>query len=146
MNDPNNYPIKLLCNTTYTQKDVLILLSSLTDCSPIELTKWNQIINNMPKNHHIFTYTFDSKLIGMITIIIEQKLIHGGSFVAHIEDLVILPEYRSAGIGTKLIEFVKNFAKSNNCYKIILNCDKNLITFYEKNNFKSKEVQMRLNL
>ena len=100
----------------------------------------------MPDNHHIFTYTFDNKLIGMITIIIEQKLIHGGSSVAHIEDLVILPEYRGAGIGKELLEFAKSFAKNYNCYKIILDCDKKLIPFYEKNEFEEKGVQMRINI
>ena len=141
MNSVEILPISLLCNTSYTQKDVLLLLSSLTDCSPIEPNKWSEIINNIPKNHHIFTYTFDNKLIGMITIIIEQKLIHGSSSVAHIEDLVILPEYRGSGIGKELLEFAKNFAKNNNCYKIILDCDKKLIPFYEKSGFKEGAVQ-----
>jgi glucosamine-phosphate N-acetyltransferase len=137
-------PIVLLCNTSFTQKDILLLLSSLTDCSPIEPNVWNDIIYNIPNNHYIFTYTFDNKLIGMITIIIEQKIIHGGRKVAHIEDLVILPEYRGAGIGKQLLDFAKNFAKDNNCYKVILDCNENLIPFYKANQFTQKAVQMAL--
>ena len=139
-------PISLLSNTNYNQKDVLLVLSTLTNCSPIEPKKWEEIMNNLPNNHHIFTYTLDNKLIGMVTVIIEQKLIHSASCVAHIEDLVILPEYRNLGIGKQLLHFAKTFAKNNNCYKIILNCDKKLIPFYEKNDFVEKAVQMRFNL
>lgn len=139
-------PISLLSNTSYTQKEVLLLLSTLTDCSPIDPTKWSELINNLPKNHNIFVYTLDNKLIGMITIIIEQKLIHGCSCVAHIEDLVVIQEYRGSGIGKNLLDFAKIFAKNNNCYKIILNCDNKLIQYYEKNRFKECSVQMRLNI
>ena len=55
------------------------LLSQLT-VSPI-LT-YNQvftIVNNLNSNHYIFIYkNIENLPIGIITLIIEQKLIHGG--------------------------------------------------------------------
>ncbi len=82
----------------------------------------------------------------MITVLIEQKLIHVGRQVAHIEDLVVSPEDRGVKIGKELIVFAKNFAINNNCYKSILDCDKRLIPFYNKNGFTEKAVQMALYL
>ena len=66
--------------------------------------------------------------------------------VAHIEDLVVDKEYRKKGISKLLIDKCINYAKNEQCYKIILNCNKNLIKFYEKNNFYNSGFQMRLNL
>ena len=77
----------------------------------------------------------NKKIIGMVTLLIEQKLIHGGQCVAHIEDLVVDLEYRKLGIGKQLIDFCKTYANQNNCYKIILDCADETRKFYEKNKF-----------
>jgi len=120
------------------------LLEQLTTAFAFEKERFDKIIYSLPKNHRIFLYIEDQKVIGMITVIIEQKLIHNGSCVGHIEDLVVDKEYRKQKIGNKLLEYVINYAKQNNCYKIILDCNKDLIPFYNKNGFKEKECQMAM--
>ena len=120
------------------------LLEQLTISFAFEKERFEKIIYSLPSNHRIFLYIEDQKVMGMITIIIEQKLIHNGSCVGHIEDLVVDKEYRKQGIGNELLEHVINYAKQNNCYKIILNCNKDLIPFYNKNGFKEKECQMAM--
>ena len=48
------------------------------------------------------------------------KIIHNISNVCHIEDVVIDNNYRGKNLGTKLIEYAKEYAKMEKCYKIIL--------------------------
>ena len=120
------------------------LLSQLT-VSPI--LKYNEvlsIINNLNHNHYIFIYeNFEKVPIGIITLIIEQKLIHGGKCVGHIEDLVVDNNFKGKGIASQLINHCVKIAEENNCYKIILDCKEELIPFYNKNNFKQQGVCMR---
>ena len=80
----------------------------------------------------------DDKIVGAITLIIEQKLIHNGKCCGHIEDFVVLEEYRSQGIGSLLIDYVINISKQNNCYKCILDCNENLESYYKKKDLLKK--------
>ena len=58
-----------------------------------------------------FTFVEDDKTIGLITVFIEQKLIHGGKCVAHIEDLVVDKGHRKKGISTALINHVVKYVE-----------------------------------
>ena len=78
----------------------------------------------------------------MITLFKEQKLIHNGACVAHIEDLVVDKNYQKQGIAKELINYCFGLIKSDTCYKIILNCKRDLIPFYEKFDFEEHNVQM----
>lgn len=88
----------------------------------------------------------DNQLIGSITILIEQKFIHNGGKVGHIEDVVTRKEYEGMGIGKALVLKALDFAKENRCYKVILDCSKSNIEFYKKIGFKEHEVSMRIDL
>jgi glucosamine-phosphate N-acetyltransferase len=117
---------------------IFSLLQQLTDAPTFDINLYNNIISDISNNkyHNIFVYIKDNKPVGMITLLIEQKLIHGGQCVAHIEDLVVDNKYNGQGIAKKLLNHVITIAKNNNCYKIILDCKRELIPFYEKHGFK----------
>lgn len=101
-------------------------------------------MNNLNHNHYIFIYkNFKKVPIGIITLFIEPKLIHGGKCVGHIEDLVVYNNYKGNGIASQLINHCVKIAEENNCYKILLDCKEELIPFYNKNNFKQQGVCMR---
>jgi len=133
-------PIKLIQDLNPDTDISLIfsLLQQLTDAPIIDIKLYNNIISDISNNkyHNIYVYIEDGKPIGMITLLIEQKLIHGGKCVAHIEDLVVDKEYSGLGIATKLLTYLINIAKINNCYKIILDCKRELFPFYEKVGFQ----------
>jgi len=82
-------------------------------------------------------------VIGSTTLLIEPKFIHQGGKVGHIEDVVIAKEHQGTGIGEKLINFVLDHAKQNQCYKTILDCSDDLKQFYEKIGFKKHSNCMR---
>jgi len=76
----------------------------------------------------------------MITI---NKLIRSGNRIAVIEDVAVDKSAKGMGIGSMMIEFLKDLAVEKNCYKTILNCSKKNVGFYEKLGFYKKEIQMR---
>jgi glucosamine-phosphate N-acetyltransferase len=122
--------------------EVFNLLSQLTDAPCINQYDFENILYNIRNNHHIYVYIKDNKLVGIITLLIEQKLIHNGKCVGHIEDLVVDQNYNGQGIATELLCYATSIAKNNNCYKVILDCKRELISFYEKNEFKENQIQM----
>lgn len=120
------------------------LLSQLTVSPILNYDKVLTIVNNLNNNHYIFVYkNLENIPIGIITLIIEQKLIHAGQCVGHIEDLVVDYKYKGQGIASELINHCVQIAKDNNCYKIILDCKEELKSFYNKNDFKQQGVCMR---
>ena len=134
-------------NLYYDYDKLFNLLQQLTDAPLIDKEAYDNIIlsiNNTP-NQNIYIYIKDNNPVGMITLLIEQKLIHEGKCVGHIEDLVVDKKYNGIGIAKELLDFAKSIAKDNNCYKIILDCKREMVKFYEKNEFFEDCVCMRYN-
>ena len=96
------------------------------------------LIERLPQNHNIYFYLENDKIVGGITLIIEQKIIHNGGKVGHIEDFVVLDEYRNKGIGSLLYNYVKILCEQNKCYKMILDCDQLIENYYIKKGFVKK--------
>lgn len=119
------------------------LLSQLTDSPTIDFKIYKSIIDKLGNNHFIFVYEFNNKVIGCISLLIEQKLIHGGKCVGHIEDLVVDLPYRKQNFGNELINYCIEICKNKNCYKIILDCKEILEKFYNKNNFVKQGICMK---
>ena len=95
------------------------------------------------ENHIIHVAELNGKIVGSTTLLIEQKFIHEGGFVGHIEDVVVNKKFEGQGIGMKLVLSLLDVAKEKKCYKTILNCEDKLIPFYEKIGFKQKSTEMR---
>lgn len=87
-----------------------------------------------------------SEIIGTATLLIEQKFIHNGGKVGHIEDVVTRKGFEGRGVGRKIVEKLIQIANECGCYKIILDCDANVVKFYEKMGFVKKAITMRLDL
>lgn len=79
--------------------------------------------------------SFETDIAGVASLIIETKLIHGLCKVGHIEDVVVDETYRGKGIGKSLINRLVREAKSQGCYKVVLNCVPDLRKFYEQCGF-----------
>ncbi len=144
--------LKYITNYKYVSREkILNLLSQLTtiynsDNKEISKTEYTSFLNNIDSNTHIFVLHDEKQLIGMATMIIERKLTHGGSNVAHIEDVVIDKIFTGKGHGKKLMELLVERAKLLKCYKVILNSSPDKIKFYEKCGFQQKNVEMSLYL
>ena len=88
----------------------------------------------------------EGKIEGTATVLIENKFLHCGSRVAHIEDVVVRKEGRTKGLGKELIERCIQIAKDNKCYKVILDCHQEVIPFYAKCGFRPSGYCMRFKL
>lgn len=122
--------------------EILNLLSQLTKCPIMDKERFDNIVYSLKDNHNIYIYIKDNKVVGIITLLIEQKLIHNGTCVAHIEDLVVDKEYSGQCIASELINYCLSKLSSNCHYKVILNCNEDLKKFYEKFGFTQKNIQM----
>jgi glucosamine-phosphate N-acetyltransferase len=107
---------------------------------------FNDFVKNLNNNHIIFVIEdlINNTIIGTVTILKEQKLIHNLGVVIHVEDLVIHKDYRKQGFANKLLELCKEEAIKSGSYKIILDCSNELEVFYNKQGFEKKNIQMSL--
>lgn len=122
-------------------------LDSLRRASNLEKNKAREILQKIAQNpdHVIFVALEGSRVVGATTLLIEQKFIHGGGKVGHIEDVVVSKNLQGKGIGEKIIRFVLDYAKKQGCYKTILDCDDKVKPFYEKLGFEVHSHGMRYN-
>jgi glucosamine-phosphate N-acetyltransferase len=120
-------------------------LDNLRQTSNLEQNSVRNILKKIleNENHIIHVAELNGKIVGSTTLLIEQKFIHEGGFVGHIEDVVVNKEFEGRGIGMKLVLSLLDVAKEKKCYKTILNCEDKLIPFYEKIGFKQKSIEMR---
>ena len=123
----------------------LTSLDTLRKASDIERQKCIQVFNKIKSNpdHLIFVAEYENKIVGSTTLFLEQKFIHNGGIVGHIEDVVVQKEMQGKSIGEKLIRESLNYAKSKGCYKTILDCTDEVKAFYEKIGFKKTSNGMR---
>ena len=120
-------------------------LDNLRQTSNLEQNSVKNILKKIleNENHIIHVAELNGKIVGSTTLLIEQKFIHEGGFVGHIEDVVVNKKFEGQGIGMKLVLSLLDVAKEKKCYKTILNCEDKLIPFYEKIGFKQKSTEMR---
>ena len=120
-------------------------LDNLRQTSNLEQNSVKNILKKIleNENHIIHVAELNGKIVGSTTLLIEQKFIHEGGFVGHIEDVVVNKEFEGQGIGMKLVLSLLDVAKEKKCYKTILNCEDKLLPFYEKIGFKQKSTEMR---
>ena len=120
-------------------------LDNLRQTSNLEQNSVKNILKKIleNENHIIHVAELNGKIVGSTTLLIEQKFIHEGGLVGHIEDVVVNKEFEGQGIGMKLVLSLLDVAKEKKCYKTILNCEDKLIPFYEKIGFKQKSTEMR---
>ena len=91
--------------------------------------EWNERVS---QGIHTFVGIINGEVIATYSVLLERKIIHNGGMVGHLEDFAILPEFRGLGYGKQMIDHVMEFCKENNCYKVIHNCQENLVSYYEK--------------
>ena len=103
----------------------------------------NKFLSN---DNHMFVVEDDGQIIGSATLHLQQKLIRNGGISGLIEDVVVREKYRGQNIGSKLIESLINKSKVLGCYKVILSCFPERVSFYERNGFFNESITMRNNL
>jgi glucosamine-phosphate N-acetyltransferase len=97
-------------------------------------------------NIKTFVAILDKKVVGTVSLFIEQKFINSGGLVGHIEDMAVHKRFQSKGIGLLLVNFAIAYAKSKGCYKVILDCSTKNVKFYQKAGMFVWENNMRIDI
>ena len=120
-------------------------LDFLRNTGDLDKNKANEILKKIKQNpnHIIYVAVDNKKIVGSTTLLIEQKFIHDGGLVGHIEDVVVRKDCEGKGIGIKLVTSLLEHAKEKNCYKTILDCKEDVKQFYERIGFKRESNGMR---
>ena len=123
----------------------LTTLDSLRQASDIDRNKAEKIFEkiNLNPDHIIVVAELGGKIVGTTTLLIEQKFIHGGGLVGHIEDVVVDKNFQGQKIAEKIIKYIFEFAKNRGCYKTILDCTDDVKPFYEKLGFRHIANELR---
>jgi glucosamine-phosphate N-acetyltransferase len=105
---------------------------------------WLKYSNN--DDHQTFVYEHEGCTVGTATILVENKLLHYGSHVGHVEDVVVDKNSRLSGVGKELVKACVDFGRYKGCYKVILDCSKENVPFYENCGFTFSENCMRIDI
>lgn len=90
----------------------------------------------------------DSQIVGLVSVIFLQRL-NRAKQEMYISELVVTETKRSLGIGEKLVEFCKELAKENNCYRIRLESGNIRIKshkFYKNLGFEQSSLSFSTNI
>ena len=125
-----------------------LVLSELTSCETSE-QRFKEIFNEMYEINKIgpqyFIVVWEDinswKIVVAWSVIIEKKFIHDWKSVWHIEDIVVSSKYRGLSLWEHVISVLKDISDEN-CYKVILDCDKKNLWFYNKCWFSEKSLWM----
>ena len=134
-------------NKSYlSSKNFKNLYSQLTECELLNEVEFNKWVESIINNENIFMFCIFKipyyELIGTACIYLKQCYYRSMAKSATIEDLVVDINYRGKGLGKKLIDYILNYSKKYDIYKIVLQCTNENKGFYEKCGFESKNLLM----
>ena len=87
----------------------------------ISMDKINKVWDSIEKNNiKYFLAKENNEVIGTCYIAIIPNLTRTGQSIGYVENVIIDEKHRKKGIGRKLMEMAINYAKEENCYKVVL--------------------------
>lgn len=101
---------------------------------------WNQILND--KDHHIIVAEKDGKIVSSCVCVIIPNLTHNHRPYAFVENVVTDETYRGKGLATKCLNFAKQIAIKENCYKMMLltgSKKESTLDFYRQAGYNSED-------
>lgn len=79
---------------------------------------WEQIIGD--KNHHIIVCEQDGRIVSSCVCVVIPNLTRSVRPYAFVENVVTHGDFRGKGYATQCVDFAKNIAVKENCYKMML--------------------------
>lgn len=101
---------------------------------------WKEILND--KNHHIIVAEEDGKIVSSCVCVIIPNLTHNQQPYAFIENVITDEKYRNKGLATQCLDYAKNIAIKENCYKLMLltgSKKESTLNFYRKSGYNSED-------
>ncbi len=101
---------------------------------------WESIIND--KNHHLIVCEVDGKIVASCVCVIIPNLTRNVRPYAFVENVVTHADYRKKGYATDCLNYAKNIAKENGCYKMMLltgSKEESTLNFYRNAGYNSTD-------
>ena len=130
----------------FETKDKNSILECLKEVWQIEKIDDDFLDEYLSNDNHLYVITDEDEIVGCATLHLQKKLIRNGSIAGFIEEVVIKEKHRNNKLGEKLINHLFNEAKYMGCYKVVLCCYPERISFYERCGFFKETITMRKNI
>ncbi len=104
------------------------------------MSLWDKILSD--KDHHIIVAEIDGMIVSSCVCVIIPNLTHGQQPYAFVENVVTHSEYRGRGLATACLDYAKEIAQNENCYKLMLltgSKRESTLRFYERAGYNSKD-------
>ena len=101
---------------------------------------WKTIIEDI--NHHIVVKEINGKIVSSCVCVIVPNLTRNIRPYALIENVVTNEGYRGKGYATECLNYAKEIAIKNNCYKMMLltgTKSENTLAFYKSTGYNSDD-------
>ena len=101
---------------------------------------WMQIMQD--PNHHLIVNVVDDKIVSSCVCVIIPNLTRNVRPYVFIENVVTHEDYRGKGYAGECLEYARQIAEKENCYKMMLltgSKKQETLRFYEKNGYNSSD-------
>lgn len=138
-----NYTIRELENKDFQQLMELYTHLHEKDIPEMEervSSVWESILAD--KNHHIIVAELNGKIISSCVCVIIPNLTRNQRPYAFVENVVTHSDFRGKGIATACLNYARDIAKSENCYKLMLltgSKNENTLNFYRRAGYNSED-------
>lgn len=101
---------------------------------------WRQIIRD--ENHHLIVKTVDKKIVSSCVCVIIPNLTRNVRPYAFVENVVTHSDFRGKGHATECLNYAKEIAERQNCYKMMLltgSKEQKTLEFYRNAGYNSTD-------
>lgn len=101
---------------------------------------WEDIMSD--ENHHLIVCEIDGKIVASCVCVIIPNLTRNVRPYAFVENVVTHEDYRKKGYATACLDYAKQLAKKNNCYKMMLltgSKKESTLNFYRNAGYNSSD-------
>lgn len=104
------------------------------------MSVWNEIVND--PNHHIIVAEEDGEIVSSCVCVIIPNLTRGQRPYAFVENVITDENYRKRGLATACLDYAREIAKRENCYKMMLltgSKSDSTLRFYEQAGYNKND-------
>ncbi len=101
---------------------------------------WDAIFQD--KNHHVIIAEENGEIVSSCVCVIIPNLTHNQQPYAFIENVITDERYRNKGLATQCLDYAKEIAIKENCYKMMLltgSRKESTLDFYRKAGYNSND-------
>ena len=114
--------------------------NQMPEKTPQVMELWNRILQD--KEHHIIIAEEDGKIVSSCVCVTIPNLTRNQRPYAFIENVVTNKDYRKKGLATACLNYAKEIAVKENCYKVMLltgSKKESTLNFYEQAGYNQND-------